>query len=99
MEAYLDSRLAVEAGHHSRHILLVAAEAGCCSRMVLPEGAAHYNRSLAEAKDFHSRSRLVEDIVVVGMKAEEDRSCRAAGLRSRLVQGKMTCVEGCGCGC
>jgi hypothetical protein len=97
MEAYLDIHLAVEEGHHSRHNHLVAAAAGCCSRRGLPAAAAHYSHSLAEARDFHSRNLLVEGIVVEDMKAEEDRSHRAVGLRSRLVRGKMTCVVECRC--
>lgn len=49
-----------------------------------------HSRSLAEAEESRSRSRLAGDMVVVSRMVEEGRSHRVAGRRTRLVQDSTT---------
>lgn len=90
---HLGSRSAVGEGRRSRRSHLAAGVEGYCShKALLVVEVVRHSHSFAEAEECRSRSRrrLVEGMVAVSMRVEEGRSHRAAGRRTRFVQGRTT---------
>ena len=84
----------MEEGLRNLHIRLAVEEEGCCSRTAPPEEGGRCSRSLVVEEARRSRSHHPgEGTVVVNMMAEEGRSRRAAGIRTRLVLGNKTSID------